>query len=113
MFTSSKNTRRKFGLLFRLAAFMLTAALLICSIPSTSHAAPVNTPLTISFFYLKCNEDTDEWNDDEPYVVFFVANLKSGVLATTDAKRSTLFGGVDAGDVRLEQTVDFSKNPPI
>jgi hypothetical protein len=93
---------------------MLAVALLVCSIPSTIQAAaPVNTPLTISFFYLKCHEDTDEWNDDEPYVVFFVANLKSGIVATTDAKRSTLFGGVDAGDVRLEQTVDFSKNPII
>jgi hypothetical protein len=112
MFTSSKNTRKKFSLLSRLSAFMLMAALMMWSVPSAT-AAPVNTPLTVSFYKLRCVDDTSEANDDEPYVVFFVANLKSGPLATTDAKRSTLFGDVDAGEDRLEATLDYSKNPII
>jgi len=85
---------------------------MICGIPSAGKAAPVNTPLTVSFYQLRCIDDTVEYNDDEPYVVFFVANLKSGTLATTDAKRSTLFGGVSAGDNRVELTIDYSKTPP-
>ena len=113
MFTNSKNTRRKFSLLSRLAACMIMAALTICSIPAGGQAAPPSTPLTISFFQLRCIDDTVEANDDEPYVVFFVANLKSGLVTTTDAKRSTLFGDVDAGDERVEATLDFSKNPPL
>jgi hypothetical protein len=90
MFRSSRNSG-KFDVLSRLAAFILTAALMICTLPPASQAAPVSTPLTISFYTLHCIEDTDEANPDKPYVVFFVANLKSGVLAPTVAKRSTLF----------------------
>lgn len=111
MFTSSKNTRSKFGLLSRLIACMILAAFTVCGMPVASHAAPVNTPLTISFFQLRCIDDTVEANADEPYVVFFVANLKSGIVAATDAKRSTLFGDVGAGDERVELTIDWSKTP--
>jgi len=111
MFTSSKNTRRKFGFLSRFVASIIMAAFMLCGIPTTGQAAPVNTPLTISFFQLRCIDDTSEANSDEPYVVFFVANLKSGLVATTDAKRSTLFGDVGAGDERVELTVDWSKKP--
>jgi hypothetical protein len=96
MFTNSKNTQRKSGLL-----------------PTAAQAAAASTPLSISFFQLRCIDDTVEANNDEPYVVFFVANLKSGLVATTDAKRSTLFGDVDAGDERVEVSIDWSKNPPI
>jgi hypothetical protein len=112
MFTSLKKIRSKFSLVSRFTAFMLTAAFMMCGFPSAVKAAPVNTPLTVSFYQLRCIDDTSEANDDEPYVVFFVANLKSGFLALTDAKRSTLFGGVDAGDNRVELTIDYSKNPP-
>ena len=113
MFTSSKNTRRKFGLLSRFVASIIMAAFTICGLPMKGKAAPVNTPLTVSFYTLHCVDDTVEANDDEPYVVFFTANLKSGIVATTDARRSTLFGGVEAGDDRFEQTLDFSKNPIV
>ena len=112
MFTNL-HTRRKVGVLSRLAAFTVMAALTICSVPSGSNAAPASTPLTVSFYTLRCVDDTVEANNDEPYVVFFVANLKPIGIAPSDAKRSTLFGDVDAGDERYEMKLDWSKNPPI
>jgi hypothetical protein len=58
---------------------------------------PKTTPLAIKFASLYCTEESDESSaSDEPYVVFYVANLKNP--AASYATRTTLFGNFDSGE---------------
>src|SRR5262249_40044718 len=56
-------------------------------------AASPNTPLYINFTQLDCLEETDEVGSDEPYVVFWVGNLKAPQASYTT--RTSVFGDVD------------------
>lgn len=61
-----------------------------------------NTQYKISFVELECVDDTDEWNDDEPYIVTFTADF-GPMIPTTLTRRSSVFEGdlsMEAGDTR-------------
>ena len=66
-------------------------------------AAPAlhgNTRMTLDFRQLRCDEETD-WDQgtdsDEPYVLFLVANLRTGYFLV---ERTDVFSDVDTGETR-------------
>ncbi len=88
----------------RTASVLAVAALLLTMAPRADAALtvfPGLTSATVDFFRLTCVSTTGDFGSDEPYVFFVVGNLVTGDLVVT---RTTIFGGVDAGQSR-DQTV--------
>src|SRR5437773_1439494 len=78
---------------------------------SAAKAAPgPETPIKISFLLLECVETQGEGSPDEPYVVFFVADLGAGFIAKTMVRGSGVFRDVDDGETH--KRLDRHKHPP-
>ena len=59
---------------------------------------------------LECVETQGEGSPDEPYVVFFVADLSAGFIAKTMVRGSGVFRDVDDGETH--RRLDRQKHPP-
>ena len=69
-------------------------------------------PVAISFVSIRSLEDTDESGDDEPYVVFWVGNVKNP--AASYATRTVVFDGddsMDEGDLRTKPKTVWGPAP--
>jgi hypothetical protein len=70
----------------------------------------VSASYTLNFTRLHCAAESGEWGSDEPYVYFFVGDLKNP--SASQVFRTTIFGDVDSGENRY-QTVPLWSSTPI
>lgn len=78
------------------ASLLVLAGMAMAAAP---HRAEASTSYKIAFDRLYCVDESGEIGSDEPYVVFFAANM-SGTGSATN--RTMVFGDVDTGEYRFD-----------
>ncbi len=71
-----------------------------------------NTPLKLDFYALTCLEETDEVGADEPYVVFFAADITDSLhpFAKTLVCHAKVFNDMDEGDTEYQSVLLWGLN---
>jgi hypothetical protein len=90
--------------LARAAGLLAMAGSLVTSAPRPAAAQSLETQLRLNFTKLHCVVSTGDnfgLGSDEPYVVFWVADIQ-GTRAIGKAFRTRVFQGVDSGETRSE-----------
>ncbi len=113
MGTAMERRGREHPRLVAVLMAVFATVLGLAAMPQSAVAHQADTRFKLDFYELKCLEETDldgngavdaGTSHDEPYVIFFVSNLRQpgNLFLTGSASRTAVFGNVDTGDVRRD-----------